>query len=58
MDVEKTKAFYDQIKCTDLCKCDYCKNYVREIKVSYPTLAEYLNYFVIDIYPIRLKWGM
>ena len=49
MDVEKTKAVYDRIKSTDLCECAYCRNYVREIKASYPTLAEYLNYLGIDI---------
>lgn len=49
MDVEKTKAFYDRIKCTDLCGCAYCQNYVSEIKKSYPALAEYLNHLGIDI---------
>lgn len=49
MNVEKTKEFYAQVKCTDLCNCTYCQNYVREIKASYPELTEYLNRFGVDI---------
>lgn len=49
MDIEKTKAFYSRIKRTDLCECAYCRNYVSEIKASYPTLAEYLDQLGIDI---------
>ncbi len=49
MDIEKTKEFYNQIKAEDLCSCDYCQNYIREIKSSYPILAEYLNHLGIDI---------
>lgn len=49
MDVEKTRAFYDGIKRTDLCGCAYCRNYVSEIRASYPALAGYLEQLGIDI---------
>ncbi len=49
MNVEKTKAFYKQIKNDDLCSCAYCQNYVKEITASYQALAEYLNHLGVDI---------
>ncbi len=49
MDIEKTKAYYAQINYNDLCQCDDCKNYVKEIKSSYPFIDEYLAKLGIDI---------
>lgn len=49
MDIEKTKAFYERFKSTDLCDCAYCQNYVREIKAAYPKVAEYLACLGVDI---------
>lgn len=49
MDIIKTRAYYEQIKGSDLCSCDYCRNYISEIKSSYPELAEYLCGLGIDI---------
>ena len=49
MNIEKTKEFYKQIKVDDLCNCVYCQNYVRRIKLSYPSLADYLNHLGVDI---------
>lgn len=49
MDIEKTKEFYRQIKRNDLCSCAYCQNYIREIKATYPKVAEYLSRLGIDI---------
>ena len=31
MDIIKTRAYYEQIKGSDLCSCDYCRNYISEI---------------------------
>lgn len=47
MSVEETRKFYKNFD--DLCDCAYCKNYIREIKKSYPDLAEYLNKLGVDI---------
>ena len=33
MDIAKTKEYYAQIDNKDLCQCDDCKNYVKEIKM-------------------------
>ena len=37
MDIEKTKSYYNQIRNEDLCDCDYCRNNIHEIKVTYST---------------------
>ena len=49
MDIEKTKEYYSQLDYGDLCQCDDCKNYVKEIKTSYPLIDEYLSKLGIDI---------
>ena len=49
MDIRRTKSYYEQISNRDLCDCAYCQNYVREIKATYPEIAEYLFSLGIDI---------
>ena len=49
LDIEGTKSYYEQISNRDLCDCAYCQNYVREIKATYPKVAEYLFSLGIDI---------
>ena len=49
MGIEKTKAYYAQISEHDLCSCEYCKNYIREIRAAYPKTAEYLASLGVDI---------
>lgn len=49
MDITKTKAFYELLAPDYVCDCDYCKNYVKEIKRAYPLLADYLQSIGIDI---------
>lgn len=49
MDIEKTRKYYDQLTDDDICSCAYCRNYVREIKASYPDLADYLDKMGADI---------
>lgn len=49
MNIEKTKEFYARLKRSDLCNCAYCQNYVREVKTTYPMLAEYLQGLGVDI---------
>lgn len=50
MDTKKTEDFYKTMD-TDyyICKCDYCQNYIKEIKHSYPLLADYLQSIGVDI---------
>ncbi len=47
--VRYSLSHYDHIINRDLCDCAYCQNYVREIKVTYPKVAEYLCSLGIDI---------
>lgn len=47
MTIENTRDFYREFK--DICDCAYCINYIREVKKSYPDLAEYLNKLGITI---------
>ena len=49
LNLEGTKSYYEQISNRYLCDCAYCQNYVREIKVTYPKVAEYLCSLGIDI---------
>ena len=49
MNIEKTREYYRHLTNDDLCQCDYCKNYVKEIKAAYPEVAKYLDSIGIDI---------
>ena len=49
MDIKKTENYYKTLSEDDLCDCDYCKNYYKEIKAAYPLLAEYLEGIGVDI---------
>ena len=49
MDVRKTKHYYDVSAGDNVCTCDYCRNYVNEIRHAYPELSEYLKTMGIDI---------
>ena len=49
MDIEQTKRYYASLNSEDICSCDYCRNYYKEIKGTYPVLAEYLQKTDIDI---------
>ena len=49
MDVEKNQKYYKHLGSTDLCQCAYCKNYVKEIRKSYPLVSKYLEDMGIDI---------
>lgn len=49
MDITKTKMYYEQLTKDDLCDCTYCRNYIHEIKRTYPKLSEYLFTLGIDI---------
>lgn len=49
MDISRTREYYDQLPFDDLCQCDYCKNYCKEIKGAYPEVAEYLRSIGVDI---------
>lgn len=49
MDINKSRLYYEQLSDADLCGCAYCKNYIHEIKGTYPKLAEYLHSLGVDI---------
>lgn len=47
MTIEKTRDFYRDFN--DICDCAYCRNYINEVRKTYPNLAEYLNKLGVDI---------
>lgn len=49
MDTEATKAYYAGKKRADICSCDYCRNFMDEVKSAYPEAAEYLSSIGVDI---------
>ena len=49
MNIEKTKVFYKKTNTSDLCDCEYCKNYIKEIKLEYPAISVFLNNIGVDI---------
>ena len=49
MDIERTKQYYAKLTEEDLCRCDYCRTYVREIRNASPRLTEYLSSLGVDI---------
>lgn len=49
MNVEKTRAYYEDFYEEDRCPCAYCRNYEREIARAYPALRETLEKMGIDI---------
>lgn len=49
LDINKTRLYYEQLSEADLCDCAYCKNYIHEIKGTYPKLSEYLQSLGVDI---------
>lgn len=49
MNVEKTRAYYNDLHEERRCSCAYCRNYEREIARAYPALTETLEEMGIDI---------
>ena len=49
LNIEKTREYYSHLTNDDLCQCDYCKNYIKEVKAAYPEAARYLDSIGIDI---------
>ena len=49
MNIEATKAYYENMPLTDLCHCDYCQNYIKEIRKAHPLLANYLKAIGVNI---------
>ena len=49
MNLEKTRQYYHHLTDKDVCDCAYCRNYVKEIRSSYPELAAFLDQLGADI---------
>ena len=49
MDIQKTKAYYDKLTFDDVCSCESCQYYARNVKDALPEVAEYLATIGIDI---------
>lgn len=49
MDIDRTKLYYEKLTGDDLCQCEYCRTYVREIREALPRLAAYLDSLGVDI---------
>ena len=48
MSIEKTRRYYALLTDEDLCACADCRNYRKEIRSSYPELADFLNTWGVD----------
>ena len=49
VNITKTKEYYAKITDSELCGCDYCRNYRLQIKSALPEVAAYLDSLGIDI---------
>ena len=49
MDKIKTENYYRALNNENLCSCNYCRNYYKEVKETYPELSDYLSRMGIDI---------
>ena len=49
MDIVKTENYYRTLNGDRLCSCDYCRNYYKEVKETYPELSDYLVGMGVDI---------
>lgn len=49
MNIEATRTYYENMLLTDLCDCNYCQNYIKEIKKTYPLVANYLEAIGVNI---------
>ena len=59
VDVEKTRAYYENENADDYCDCSACINYRKRSASVYPEIAAYLSQFGIDIAkPFHLSYLM
>ena len=49
MNIYKTKEFYKGFCADDTCQCTYCQNYIKQIKLAYPEVADYLQTIGVNI---------
>lgn len=60
MKIKRTQQYYQKLNSKEQCPCSYCLDYHRQIKKSYPKLAQYLAGLGIDykslLKPCRWKW--
>jgi hypothetical protein len=47
--IERTRTYYKSLTPEDLCDCNYCKNYVQQIRAAYPEVADYLASLGVEI---------
>lgn len=47
--LDRTKLYYKSEADKNLCDCEYCKNYYKNIKKAYPQIDEYLKNIGVDI---------
>ena len=49
MNIEKTREYYENIGREDICSCIYCRNFIDEVRSSYPETADFLSSLGVDI---------
>ena len=49
MNIDSTREYYARLPLSELCQCDYCRNYMKEIRNGYPEADRYLQKIGIDI---------
>jgi len=58
MDTGKTKKYYEALPPEDVCQCECCQNYVRQVRSAYPLVADYLQGLGVDIEKPLETWPL
>ena len=48
IDIKKTAAYYHTLKADDLCSCNYCRNFRKYIRTTYPETCLWLHSLGIE----------
>ena len=58
MDIEKTRKYYESLKDEDVCDCEWCQNFIFQIKEAYPKVTKYLDGMGVDIEKPYESWSL
>ena len=58
MDIEKTREYYLNLKEEDVCDCEWCRNFITQIRKVYPDVAKYLDEMGVDIEKPYESWSL
>jgi len=58
MDIIKTREYYESLEKSDLCQCESCRYFYKEIKRRYPAVSSYLEKIGVDIAKPLELWAV